>query len=125
MPVDANSGRDKVDLLIVVPPFATTSLPMLGPSLLLAQCMAAGISGKVVYSNLHLASILGFSLYERIGLSSFTLMLGELVFRHLAFDGADPSVAIESFFASHDRLETSSALGSISRDEALVAFNTL
>jgi ribosomal peptide maturation radical SAM protein 1 len=84
-------GAEAVDVLLVVPPFATTEFPMLGPGLLAAACRRAGVRARVEYANLHMAARLGFGLYERIALSSLRVMLGELLFRpHVRWTG-DPA----------------------------------
>jgi ribosomal peptide maturation radical SAM protein 1 len=107
------------EVLIVVPPFATISMPMLGPSILAAQCKEAGISTRIIYSNLCLANKVGPRLYEKISMSSFSLMVGELLFRRFAFDdnfAIDRS--INDFFSSHKSLAVSgNAPIDISREE--------
>lgn len=115
------------DLIIVAPPFATVMMPMLGPSIIAAQCKARDIRAKVEYSGLRLAESIGLSLYERIGLSSFSLMLGDLLFRRLAFpDLADPRKDILDYFARRPRLETSSTrFGPITCDDAINALDAV
>ncbi|MDX0980028.1 RiPP maturation radical SAM protein 1 [Sinorhizobium medicae] len=123
----ARSRTSGAELIIVAPPFATVMMPMLGPSIIAAQCKARSIRTKVEYSGLRLAESIGLSLYERIGLSSFSLMLGDLLFRRLAFPGlADPRSEIEEYFANRPRLETSSTrFGPITFDDAINALDAV
>ena len=84
-----------VDLVLVVPPFASAALPILGPSVLAASARAAGISTGVEYASLRLACVLGLDRYRRFALSN-SRMHGEMVFREPAFD-LPPSARPEDF----------------------------
>ncbi|MFC1834428.1 RiPP maturation radical SAM C-methyltransferase [Thermodesulfobacteriota bacterium] len=74
------------DVILVVPPFAPITGPLLGPSVLLPQLRNRGISAKVYYANIVLASEIGTRAYGH-----FTGMetqgggiIGEALFSHWA-----------------------------------------
>ena len=74
------------DVILIVPPFAALIGPLLGPSVLLPQLRNRGISAKVYYANMVLASHIGTTTYEH-----FTGMktpgggtIGEALFSHWA-----------------------------------------
>jgi len=54
------------DLLIIIPPFATTRTPILGPLILNKIADALGFKTSVLHLNLLLASIISIDTYERI-----------------------------------------------------------
>lgn len=92
---------------IVVPPFASIDFPMIGPSILASECCERGHVASVFYANLILASRLGYNLYNRISLSSFSIMLGDLLFREFAFPGeCEPS--IDEILSGYDSVSVSS-----------------
>jgi ribosomal peptide maturation radical SAM protein 1 len=79
--------KNTPEILIIVPPFASVDFPMIGPGLLAAACKARGLSVRIVYANMLLAAKIGYLLYQRISVSSFSIMAGELLFRDFAFPG--------------------------------------
>lgn len=101
---------DRHDVVLIVPPFASIDYPMIGPSILKGACTTAGIKCHVFYANVELASVIGYDLYERIGLSSFSLMLGELLFRDFSFPNRFNSnirSVIQDYFSSKKTLNIS------------------
>lgn len=94
------------NVVIVIPPFASVDFPMIGPSLLATECRKRGHEASVFYGNILLASRLGYDLYTRISLSSFSVMLGDLLFRDLAFDEAFP-VSIDEIVQQHPSIAVS------------------
>ena len=54
------------DVVLVVPPFASSRSPLLGPSILLYEGPETNIKCRVFYANLTFAAIVGPDLYERI-----------------------------------------------------------
>lgn len=71
-----NSG---CGVLLVVPPFASVAMPMLGPSLLKARLLERGISAKVVYANVEVATSIGLRLYQQIAESDVRDLIGERI----------------------------------------------
>jgi ribosomal peptide maturation radical SAM protein 1 len=76
----------RADVILVVPPFANAAYPALGPSVLSAACQGRGITARVFYANLLFAARIGFSLYQRLALSSPEHLAGEALFSSWAFD---------------------------------------
>ncbi len=72
------------DIVLVIPPFASASLPILGPSILAASAQEAGLRIRVEYANLRFAARLGWGRYRRFAISSLR-MHGEMLFREPAF----------------------------------------
>lgn len=73
-----------VDLLLIVPPAATTKSPILGPLILSGLAKEHGFSAQVLHLNLLLASIIGVELYESISFSQPFRLLGERLFARAA-----------------------------------------
>lgn len=90
---DAAAPQDaaKQCVLLVVPPFQTTTTPALGVSQLKANLDQAGIPTRVSYLNLRFAERIGLKTYERIGLTSRE-MVGEFIFSDLIFQQTDEDV---------------------------------
>src|SRR5207248_709396 len=80
------SESNKVDAVIIVPPFAGTDRPCLAVHLLQACAKTRGISVKVVYANLMLAKEIGESGYSAISYAATFHLIGESFFASLAFD---------------------------------------
>jgi ribosomal peptide maturation radical SAM protein 1 len=72
-------------VVLVVPPFAGSDRPALGPHLLQAVARAGGFPVAVFYANVRFARALGESLYYRICYGPPTRLAGERVFAHLAY----------------------------------------
>jgi len=89
-----------MELVLVVPPFASAALPILGPSVLAAAARAAGIATRVEYANLRFAAAIGYPRYRRFALSTSRLH-GEMLFREPAFDLA-PDLRPDDFEALPD-----------------------
>jgi ribosomal peptide maturation radical SAM protein 1 len=68
---------ERVDVVLVVPPFASIVMPMLGPSLLKMQLERRGIRAQVVYANLAVARAIGFRAYQNIADSDVRSLHGE------------------------------------------------
>jgi ribosomal peptide maturation radical SAM protein 1 len=119
--IDKTVGGPRLDILFVVPPFASVRMPMIGPSLLAAACARRGRSASVFYGNIDFARLLGIDLYERIAFSSLDLMVGELAFRELAFDDDRlPSFeeAVALYFSDRATLGVAAGMGApLTRDE--------
>jgi ribosomal peptide maturation radical SAM protein 1 len=81
--------------VLVVPPFASAALPILGPSVLAAAALDAGISTRVAYANLRFAARVGYARYRRFALST-SRMHGEMLFREPAF-GAPAELRDDDF----------------------------
>jgi len=73
------------DLLLIVPPFAATSIPSFGLHLLQSICRQNGLSVRVLYANFFYSRIIGNKLYHSIFLDN-SLLLGERLFAANAFD---------------------------------------
>lgn len=99
-------------ILLIVPPFASIDFPMIGPSLLAASCKELGLDVMVLYANMQLATKIGYSLYQRISVSSFSLMAGELLFRNAAFPGEFRGVGstLDAFFITNEAISVSSPM---------------
>ena len=63
---DTVTNWGKQDVIIVVPPFASSISPLLGPSLLLEDCLRRKINCRIFYANLVFAAMIDPELYERI-----------------------------------------------------------
>ena len=105
--LDTGSG----DALLIVPPFASTSMPYLGVHLLQACAKEAGFEVKVLYANLIFASLLGEAKYEALCRAPLQCMFGERIFAAAAYGvsqlGSDAFVdRIKDAIASHpDRVQ--------------------
>lgn len=82
------------DVLLVVPPWASAALPVLGPSLLVASLRRAGFVAHVRYSNLAFAAVVGLDRSRRFSRSS-SRMHGELAFAEAAWGTPVPPEALE------------------------------
>jgi len=72
-------------VIIVVPPAANLAFPALGPSILAAACRRDGVDAHVIYANAEYAARVGFDLYQRVGWSPLSSMVGEALMRAAAF----------------------------------------
>ncbi len=72
------------DLLLVVPPFATTRTPILGPLLLQNIARDLGYKAEVLFMNLLLAGHIGHDLYESVSYGQPFRQLGERLFARAA-----------------------------------------
>lgn len=81
------------DVLLVVPPFASAALPVLGPSLLVAALRRDGLHARVLYANVTFAAHVGYDRYRRFTLSSWR-MHGDLLFAPAAWGHAVPDEAV-------------------------------
>ena len=73
------------DVIIVVPPFASSRSPLLGPSILLDACLKAGIKCRVFYANLAFAAGVTPNFYEKIAGTDHHF-INEAIFAPYAFD---------------------------------------
>jgi ribosomal peptide maturation radical SAM protein 1 len=79
------SVTDKADVILLVPPFATTRTPVMGPYILQSIARQAGFKAEVLCLNQLLASIIGIELYESISFGQPFRMLGERLFARSAY----------------------------------------
>ena len=63
---DTITDWGKQDVILVVPPFASAISPLLGPSLLLDDCLRTKLNCRIFYANLVFAAMIGPDLYERL-----------------------------------------------------------
>jgi ribosomal peptide maturation radical SAM protein 1 len=84
--------------VIIVPPFADPKMPVLGPSLLVAECIKKGIDCRILYANLILAAMATPDRYNRLCYFGDTIT-GDALFAPYAFD-CDKSAIFSSLFAS-------------------------
>jgi ribosomal peptide maturation radical SAM protein 1 len=115
---------DRLQVVIVLPPFADAANPALGPSLLATACRERGLSARVLYANLHFAAEIGFDLYQRLALSASKAFAGETIFRNAAFPDfggkASPTAAIDHVFGSRESIASGRAHGDrLSKQEIL------
>ncbi|HPA18310.1 MAG TPA: RiPP maturation radical SAM C-methyltransferase [Verrucomicrobiae bacterium] len=75
-----------VDVLLVVPPFASTKIPCIAASTLRAACSQRGIRTHVFYANLVFGSRLGWPIYETLCFLPPKLLAGERLFSRHAFE---------------------------------------
>ena len=103
-----------LDVLLVVPPCASASLPVLGPSVLCAALRDAGYSCHVLYANLEFAARVGFMQYRKFALSVEKLH-GEMLFAGAAwgrplevrpseFDARADGISFEEFTAAQEQV---------------------
>jgi ribosomal peptide maturation radical SAM protein 1 len=78
-------SHSSAHIVLVVPPFAHAAFPVLGPSILKAQCLERGLSAAVVYGNLDLAKRVGYERYSSFALTSRDASLAESLFFEFAF----------------------------------------
>jgi len=100
--------KNHFDVIFCVPPFASTLKPAIGVSILKSHCEKLGLNTIVRYSNLSIAQLLGVKDYEKIAYSSFSLMIGEVLFRELAFPNklGETRDFLIDFFNTHGPLKT-------------------
>lgn len=75
------------DVLFIVPPF-TNNTPVIGPHILQAIAREKGYKADILYLNLLLASIIGYTLSESLGTSEqfqYWIMLNERLFARSAY----------------------------------------
>lgn len=103
-----------LDVLLVVPPCASATLPVLGPSILCASLREAGHDTHVLYANLEFAARIGFMPYRKFALSVEKLH-GEMLFAEAAwraplelredeFDGRADSISYDEFLAAAEHV---------------------
>jgi ribosomal peptide maturation radical SAM protein 1 len=108
--VDDRRDDQKVDICIVVPPFADIATPPLGSAILAAACKARGLSVRVLHGNILLASLSGYDAYRAVSDSSIKQMVGERLFRDHAYPAAmrarlgEPGPVPEALKAEHDAI---------------------
>ena len=73
------------NVILVVPPFASSRSPLLGPSILLQEILKTNIKCRVFYANLAFAAMVGPDLYERISSTDFHF-LNDAIFAPYVFD---------------------------------------
>jgi ribosomal peptide maturation radical SAM protein 1 len=76
------------DALLIVPPWANLMMPSLGVHVLQASAREAGLSVRVLYANIALASDIGEDTYVELacGYSTTPELIGERFFARAAFD---------------------------------------
>ena len=79
------SVLDRGDVLLVVPPFGSTTSSLLGPHILQAFAAAHGYNVDILYLNNLLAAVIGVKDYEKIAFAPFYWMLGERLFARSAY----------------------------------------
>ncbi|MAE68133.1 MAG: hypothetical protein CMJ18_28115 [Phycisphaeraceae bacterium] len=79
-------------VLLVVPPFQTTTRPALGVSQLSANLREAGISCDVLYLSFAFAERIGIEVYEWISGSTMNVLLGEFIFSDCLFHRTDEQI---------------------------------
>lgn len=80
-----NTGiPEEGDVLLVVSPMTTTTLPVMGLHLLQAACQQAGITVSVFYSNLSYANMMGPELHGKIA-RDYSIFISEALFSTTAF----------------------------------------
>ena len=79
-------------ILLVVPPFQTTSRPSLGAGQLHAILRERGFNTRSLYLNLGFAERIGLDLYESISDSTYNALLGEFIFSDLLFEHSDQEI---------------------------------
>ena len=85
------SGKN--DALIIVPPFASTAYPAVGPHAVQASAREAGLNTKILYANISFACFAGWDVYE--ALRENDAGFGEWVFADVAFEGLSAKQHIE------------------------------
>ncbi len=91
------------DVLLIVPPFADSSIPALGPSLLMAGCIKRNINCHILYANLSFASMIGYDQYQKISRPN-KLLYGETLFAPY-FTALDKNELRNSLLAYRSSLE--------------------
>jgi ribosomal peptide maturation radical SAM protein 1 len=77
--------NDRTDICLVMPPCADVSFPHLGTAVLKSACQQRGLATRIVYGNLMLAARIGHESYEAIEHTPLRAMVGDLLFRDLAY----------------------------------------
>ena len=88
-PRTEQTAEHRADVCLVVPPFDSLKLAPFGISVLTAALRAKGISTRVLYGSLLLATRVGEGPYRQVCLSSTTQLLGERIFRDQAYDESE------------------------------------
>ena len=81
-----DSEREKLNTLLVVPPFASLDKPSLGAHILKACAKDAGFSVNILYANLIFASFIGEEIYQSISYNSSPTFIGERIFKKAAYE---------------------------------------
>jgi len=103
-----------LDVLLVVPPCASATLPVLGPSILCAALREAGHETHILYANLEFAARIGFMPYRKFALSVEKLH-GEMLFSTAAwreplelsedeFEARTDGISYEEFLAAAEHV---------------------
>jgi ribosomal peptide maturation radical SAM protein 1 len=96
----ATGNGSGVDLCLILPPFDSISFPSLGVSVLVAACRARGLSVKVVYASLALASRIGADAYRNICTASRRDMPAERLFVPFAYPAGHGPTKRSSYAAN-------------------------
>lgn len=81
----SGTASDGIDLCLALPPFGAVHFPHLGTAVLKSAVAARGLSVRIVYGSLELAARAGLDVYDAVGDAPMRMMLGERLFRHLAY----------------------------------------
>jgi ribosomal peptide maturation radical SAM protein 1 len=81
----ATGERDRSDICLFVPPFASVSFPQLGTAVLKAACQQRGLATRIVYGNLTLAARIGLDSYEAVEATPMRAMVADHLFRDFAY----------------------------------------
>jgi len=81
----ATGERDRSDICLFVPPFASVSFPQLGTAVLKAACQQRGLASRIVYGNLTLAARIGLDSYEAVEATPMRAMVADHLFRDFAY----------------------------------------
>jgi len=81
----ATGERDRPDICLFVPPFASVSFPQLGTAVLKAACLQRGLATRIVYGNLKLAARIGLKSYEAVEATPMRAMIADHLFRDFAY----------------------------------------
>ncbi|MCW3848265.1 RiPP maturation radical SAM C-methyltransferase [Sphingomonas sp. LB-2] len=98
----------RLDICLVVPPFAQVETPSLGPAILAAACRERGFATRVLHANLMLAARVGHPHYRAVANSNFASMLGERLFVPHAYPPGtvldEPNPLSAAIRAEHDAI---------------------
>jgi ribosomal peptide maturation radical SAM protein 1 len=83
--VASQGSASGIDVCLALPPFGAVHFPHLGSAVLKSAVQARGLSARIVYGNIELAARAGLERYDAVGEAPMRTMLGERLFRHLAY----------------------------------------
>ena len=104
-------SKQRIDAILVVPPFVRLNTASLGVHLLQAFAKESGFNINVHYANIEFANLIGEDLYYAISFSDEKNMLGERIFCSEAYDVPNLGKNSESelkYFNENVRLENGS-----------------